>query len=198
MSFFTDSIIDPIYSIATLSTRVFGAHITAMLIAPITLLVFLGATPVGPLVILWILVKLVIIPIIISRFLRHRKTIGFFEKYRGKLTNWGFYFVIAPIVGLNRDLLFTDLFLLVQILFVLIIGMFVLGFVFQYLLWKNEMLMGKRISSTLLLTIKSSAFAAVTSYTYFGEKAALPAAVMSIFVIVYFVLFPSVNKHAFY
>jgi len=179
-------------------TGVFGAHITAMIIAPITLLLLLGKSAIEPFEIFMVLVKLVIIPLIISRFLRHKKTIGFFDKYRGKLTNWGFYFVIAPIVGLNRDLLFSDWFLVLKILSVFIIGMVVLGFFYQYFIYKQKMLSGKIISTTLLLTIKSSAFAAVTAYTYFGEKAALPAAVMSVFVIVYFLIFPFINKQSFY
>lgn len=173
---------------------VFGAHLTAMFMAPAILIFFVGESPVSPKEIIFILVQLIIIPIIISRFLRLPRPKPFFDKYRGKMTNWGFFFVIAPIIGINRNLIFLDPKNLALVVLVLIVGMVALGMVYQFLAWKTGMPNGRMIATTLMLTIKSSAFAAVTAYTYFNEKAALPSAVMSIFVVLYFIIFPYVNR----
>ena len=172
---------------------VFGAHLTAMFMAPAILLLFVGESNITPKEIVMVLVQLIIIPIIISRFLRFPSIKPFFDQYRGKMTNWGFFFVIAPIIGINRNLFFTDPVNLALVVLVFIVGMIILGMAYQLVAWKTGMDNGRNITTTLMLTIKSSAFAAVTAYTYFDEKAALPSAVMSVFVIVYFIVFPYVN-----
>lgn len=173
---------------------VFGAHLTAIFIAPLLLFVFLGDSLVSPFKIVILLAELVIIPLIISRFLRHPKTLPFFEKYRGKITNWGFFFVITPIIGLNRNVFFTDPLILLNTALVLFIGMFVLAFVYQKIMQKTSMQAPIIISSSLLLTIKGSSFSAVTAFTFFGAKSALPSAVLSVFVVVYIILFSYLNK----
>ncbi len=43
------------------------------------------------------------------------------------------------------------------------------------------------VSRTLLLTIKSSGFAAVTAFSLFGDRAAIPSAVMAIIVLLYLI-----------
>lgn len=173
---------------------VFGAHLTAMIIAPLILIIFLGQSIIVPIKILLILVELIIIPLIISRFLRHPKTLPFFDKYRGKLTNWGFFFVIMPIIGLNKKMFFSEWTQILLVALIFIICMFLLGFLYQKLMQILKMKKELIVSSTLMLTIKSSAFSAVTAYKFLGVKAALPSAVLSVFVIIYIVLFPTINR----
>ena len=173
---------------------VFGAHITAMVLAPLILIVFLGKSVIDPVKILIILVELIVLPLIISRFLRHPKTLPFFDKYRGKITNWGFFFVIMPIIGLNKQMFFSEVALILLTAAVFIICMFLLGYIYQKIMQKTSMPYSKIVSSTLMLTIKSSAFSAVTAYKFLGVKAALPSAVLSVFVIIYIILFSSINK----
>jgi BASS family bile acid:Na+ symporter len=169
---------------------VFGAHITAMAFAPLILIIFLGNSLIDPVNILIILVELIVIPLIISRFLRHPKTLTFFDRYRGKITNWGFFFVITPIIGLNKKVFFSDIDLLLLTSLVFVICMFVLGFIYQLVMQQTSMSKRRIVSSTLMMTIKSSAFAAVTAFKFLDVKAALPAAVLSVFVIIYIIAFP--------
>ncbi len=173
---------------------VFGAHIIAMAIAPLMLIIFIGNSLINPIKILLILVQLIIVPLITSRFLRHRKIRPKVDKYRGTVVNWGFFMIIAPIVGLNREVFFSQPDILFRCSLTLLISMFGLAYLLQLILIKLKKDKPFIISAAMTLAIKSSAFSAVTALAFFGEKAALPSAVLAVFVIFFVIVFSFTTK----
>jgi len=67
--------------------------------------------------------------------------------------------------------------------------MFVLGAIFYFFKQKQGGNSEILTSETLLLTIKSSGFAVVTSLELFGKSATIPAALLSIFVLLFVLAF---------
>jgi bile acid:Na+ symporter, BASS family len=173
-------------------TGVFGLHLIAMLLTPLILLLFLGESLINPKAIFIIMVKLIIIPLIISRFLRHPRLLPSVEKYRETFIKWGFFLVIVPIMGMSSKVFFTEPGPVLIMSLILIITMYILGFANHMLMDKLGMKRPTIISSTLMMTTKSSAFSAVAAFTFFqGEPMiALPSAVVSVFVTLFIIVYP--------
>ncbi|MFP4468429.1 MAG: bile acid:sodium symporter family protein [Bacteroidales bacterium] len=172
-------------------TGVFGLHLLAMLLTPMILLLLLGHAMVNPLVILQIMAQLILIPLLISRILRHPKILPRVEKVRSTIIKWGFFLVIAPIVGMSAPVFLNEPVSVLKISGVLFMAMFVMGLVYHVVMHRLGKPRGFIISSTLMMVIKSSAFAAVTAFTFFrgDARVALPPAVVSVFVTLFIVFY---------
>ncbi len=131
------------------------------------------------------MIKLVLIPMIISRFLLWEPIKPTVEKVRGKIVDWGFALLIFTAVGLNRQVFFSNFEVLFLVALVLFLSIFGLGFVYEKMAPKLRISKEIAMTQKLLLTIKSSGFAVVTALTLFGKEAAIPSAVMAIFVLLY-------------
>ncbi len=172
-------------------TGVFGLHLLAMLLTPLILLVLLGQAMVNPVTILQIMAQLILIPLLISRMLRHPRILPRVEKVRNTIIKWGFFLVIAPIVGMSAPVFLNEPVSVLKISGVLFMAMFVMGFVYHVVMHRMGKPRGFIISSTLMMVIKSSAFAAVTAFTFFrgDARVALPPAVVSVFVTLFIVFY---------
>lgn len=177
---------------------VFGLHLVAMVLAPAIVLLFLGKSFIEPLAIFMILVKLIVVPLIVSRLLRHPRVLPTVNKLRPTVVKWGFFIVITPIVGMSRDVIFSNpLFLLLTSL-VFIISMFLLAFIYGKVLKASKVKTPKIISSTLMMVIKSSAFSAVVAITFFEEEVvAMPSAVLSVFVTLFIIFYSMYARREF-
>jgi bile acid:Na+ symporter, BASS family len=173
-------------------TGVFGLHLIAMLLTPLILLLFLGESLINPKAIFIIMVKLIIIPLIISRFLRHPRLLPSVEKYRDTFIKWGFFMVIVPIMGMSSKVFFAEPGPVLIMSLILFITMYIMGFANHILMDKLGIQRSTIISSTLMMTTKSSAFSAVAAFTFFqGEPMiALPSAVVSVFVTLFIIVYP--------
>jgi bile acid:Na+ symporter, BASS family len=178
-------------------TGVFGLHLVAMALTPFLLLIFLGQTLIDPMAIFYIMVQLILIPLIISRFLRHRSILPTVQKYRETIIKWGFFLVITPIMGMSSTLFFNDLESVIKMSLVLIISMYILGFIYHAVMLKYNAKLPFIISSTLMMTTKSSAFSAVVAFSFFqgDPMVALPSAVVSIFVTLFVIVYSIFLKH---
>ncbi len=172
-------------------TGVFGLHFIAMVLTPIILWIFLGDSLINPLKIFNIMVQLIIIPLIISRFLRHPKVLPTVEKYRDTVIKWGFFLVITPIMGMSSSVFFSEPGVVLIMSVILLISMYLLGFLYHIIMARSGANRGMIISSTLMMTTKSSAFSAVAAFTFFqGEPMiALPSAVVSVFVTLFIIVY---------
>ncbi len=179
------------------TTGLFGMYMLAMIITPAILFVFIGTSLISPYMIFLILIQLIIIPLIISRFLRHPKILSHAQKASGTLIKWLFFLVITPIVGMNRSVLFNEPAILAIIALVLFTTMFLLGFLYNILAVKAGFKKPVIISSTFMLTIKSAAFAAVVSFRFFADEpvVAMPAAVLSVFLILFAIFYSLFVKY---
>ena len=172
-------------------TGVFGLHILAMLFTPVILLIFVGQALIHPTAILKILVQLILIPLIISRFLRHPSVLPRVELVRDSIIKWGFFLVVTPIMGMSAGLFFSQAVSVLKISVVVVVAMYLLGILYHVLMRRMGRPRGFIISSTLLMVTKSSAFAAVVAFTFFGSSpgVALPSAVVSLFVTLFIIFY---------
>ena len=177
-------------------TGVFGLHILAMLFTPLILLLLLGQSLINPMKIFQIMVQLIVIPLIISRFLRHPKLLPVVEKSRETIIKWGFFLVITPIMGMSSSIFFTKPGIVLIMSLILIISMYIMGFLYHILMTKKGMSRDVIVSSTFMMTTKSSAFSAVAAFNFFhGEPmVALPSAVVSVFVTLFIIVYSAFLK----
>ncbi|PLW91891.1 MAG: hypothetical protein C0592_13525, partial [Marinilabiliales bacterium] len=168
---------------------VFGLHLLAILVTPFALIFLLGKSAISPEAVVIIMAKVIVGPLIISRFLRHRKVYPKVEKMRGHFINWGFFLVVMPIVGLSKNLILSNPAYLWYNIIIFTVLMFGGGLVFNLISKALKNSTGRIIASNLMFTTKSSAFAAVASFTLLPRETALPAAVHAIFVTVYFIVY---------
>ncbi|MBS4001144.1 MAG: hypothetical protein KGZ71_11750 [Desulfobulbaceae bacterium] len=172
-------------------TGVFGLYFAAMIFTPIVLLIFLGDSLISPLSILRILIMLIVIPLIVSRFLRHRSILPMVEKSRNTIMKWGFFVVITIIVGSSSSILLSQPISVLIISAVFLVSMYVLGALYHLLMKKKGKKLDFIISSTFILVIKSSAFSAVTAITFFPDSpdVAFPSAILSVFVTLFIIFY---------
>jgi len=171
-----------------------GAFISSIFLAPLIVGVFASLDGgIDPLVLFWAMVKLVLIPLLISRLLLWKPIKPIVEKTRGKIVDWGFALLIFTAVGLNRQVFFSNFEVLLLVSLVLFLGIFGLGWFYEFFSRKIGVSAPIAMTQNLLVTIKSSGFAVVTALTLFGKEAAIPSAVMAVFVLLY-LLYLSIRK----
>ena len=162
-----------------------AAYLGALIITPLMLALLIGSGLGDPYDLLKILVLLIMLPLILSRFLLVFKLQARIEPVRGLLTDWGFFIVVYTMIAVNRDLIFAKPLLLVPVAIVVFIATFVLGFVVA----KTAALMGVAreniVSLVLLGTLKNQGIAGGLAIALFAGETALPSAVYSIFMIIY-------------
>lgn len=169
----------------------FGAYLMAIVITPFIISIFTGGV-IAPFAIFLVMLKIIVVPLLISRLLLHKSIKPTIEKIRGRIIDWGFALIIFTAVGLNRQVFFSDYNILMIVSIVLIIAIWVLGFIFDYGIIPKMKNKKVGISQNLFLTVKSSGFTAATALALFGEKAAIPSAVMSVLILAY-LLFLSIR-----
>ncbi len=163
----------------------FAAFLASIFIAPIVIEAFASSANINSFDLLKVMFVLIVLPFIASRFLRNEKILPTIEKTRGSVIDIGFALIIYASIGINNQVFFSNFDVLVQIALVLFISMFVSGGVMGIVLG-NKFSYKDVVTTRLMFTIKSSGFAVVTAMELFGEKAAVPATVMSVFVLLYF------------
>ncbi len=164
---------------------VLGAFLCTVFITPFAVGWITGNDGIASWDLFLLMVKTIVIPLIISRFLLMPAPFKLVDKVRGKVVDWGFALLIFIAVGLNRQVFFSEPSILLRIGVILFLTHFALGMIYERLaiILKRDAV--KVMSENLLLTIKSSGFAVVTAITLFGQKAAIPTAGLAIFVLLY-------------
>lgn len=163
-----------------------GAFLASLIFAPLIVGLFTNIEGgINPMDLFVTMIKLVLIPLIISRLLLHKTIKPTVEKIRGKIVDWGFAIIIFTAVGLNRQVFFSNFDILGLVAIVLFLSLFGLGFIYEKLAPALGISPQVAVTQNLLLTIKSSGFAVVTALTLFGEEAAIPSAVLAIAVLAY-------------
>lgn len=171
-----------------------GAFISSLFFAPLIVGLFSNVDGgINPADLFIAMVQLVIIPLLISRLLLWQPIKPTVEKVRGRIVDWGFALIIFTAVGLNRQVFFSNFEILLLVSLVLFLGIFGLGWTFEKISKKMGVAAPVAMTQNLLVTVKSSGFAVVTALTLFGEKAAIPSAVLAVFVLAY-LLFLSIRK----
>jgi len=171
---------------------VFGAFLASIAIAPAIIELFAKNADVSSWSLFMLMIKLVLVPLILSRLLLIKPIFKYVAKIRGKVVDWGFAIIIFTAVGMNRDVFFSNPGVLLLSTIVLLAATFGIGTIYELFSKKMEIKPGRSITQVLLLTIKSSGFSVVTALTLFGKEAAIPSAILAVIVLLY-LLFLSIR-----
>jgi BASS family bile acid:Na+ symporter len=169
---------------ATLSGTV-ASYLTALLIMPLMFWIFIGTGFDDPYKLVRIMLLLIVLPLVLSRIIIYFNWQDRFAPVRGLLTDWGFFIVLYSIIGVNRDLIFSQPLSILPIAGVVFATTFVLGWAIQKtcVLFKVDK---KNIISLILQgTLKNQGIAGGLAIALFEKEVALPSAVYSIFMILY-------------
>ena len=164
-----------------------GAFLASIIVAPLLVNIFASGQGLKPFDLFKLMVQLVIIPMIISRFLLYKPLFKYIEPIRGKVVDWGFAILIFVAVGMNRNVFFFNPLLLLEISGILFIAIFGLGIGFRLVASYFKVERSLQITQSMLIAIKSSGFSVFTALTLFGKEAAIPSAVMAVMVLFYLI-----------
>ena len=164
-----------------------GAYISGLAITPLICLLFLGASLVEPTRLLIVLAELIVLPMVVTRIIRRTPLIGYVEKVRAPVVNWGFFIVIYTIVGLNRDTFLDETDTLLIVVGIAFAGTFVLAEVVNRVMKLFGVDKADRISLMLLSARKNDGLAGVIALIFFGARAAMPIAVFTAISVIHFV-----------
>ncbi len=163
-----------------------GAFLASIILAPLIIKLFSGNENLKVLPLFYSMIGLIIIPMLISRLLLLKPFYNFTVAVRGKVVNWGFALIIFTAVGINRHVFLSNFDILWIVALILFLSMFVLGQLYDFIGKKMRLPSDIRMSQNLLLTLKSTGFSVVIALELFNEKVVVPSAVMSTFVLGYF------------
>jgi BASS family bile acid:Na+ symporter len=162
-----------------------GGYLGALIIMPISALLFLGPGFVDPMKLAVIMLELILFPVIVSRLLLRFGMASRLYSIRGPITNWSFFLLTYTIVGLNRDLILGSPLSLLPAVVIALASTFLLGWGIEkagILLHLPE----KVLTSLVLLgTLKNYGLAGGLALALFSKKTSVPATVSAVFMIVY-------------
>jgi BASS family bile acid:Na+ symporter len=164
-----------------------GAYLGALIIMPVSALLFLGPGFVDPTRLAVIMLELILLPVIVSRLLLRIGVASRLDSIRGAMTNWSFFLLTYTIVGLNRDLILGQPLSLLPVVIIASASTFLLG-------WGIEKVGGllqipqKILTSLVLLgTLKNYGLAGGLALALFSKKTSVPATVSAVFMIIYII-----------
>jgi len=159
-----------------------GAYLGALIIMPVSALLFLGPGFVDA-----TKLAIILLPVIVSRVLLRIGMASRLLSIRGPITNWSFFLLTYTIVGLNRDLILGQPLSLLPVVVIALASTFLLGWGIEKagaLLHLPE----KVLTSLVLLgTLKNYGLAGGLALALFSKKTSVPATVSAVFMIVYII-----------
>jgi BASS family bile acid:Na+ symporter len=166
-----------------------AGHAAAFVLTPVITLLALGTSLVQPQQLLMALLQLIAFPFLISRLLRRSGAIvGWLNNHRGTLMNWGFFVVVYTIIGLNADAFLSFSPVLLRIAAISFIGTIGVAYAVFVAVRFAGATRREQVSYAVMGAWKNYGLAGAIALAYFGEVAALPAAVTTAFAIVNFIL----------
>ncbi len=164
-----------------------AAYLAALAITPLISVLFLGSNFIELDRLLILLGELILLPIVLSRFIRKSRVMSTVDTWRGPVVNWSFFVIFYTIFGLNRDTFLNEPDTVLVSLAIAFVSTFVMAELIERGARIGGVVREDRISYALLGTRKTYALAGAIALVFFGTKAAMPAAVCSAFNILHFV-----------
>ncbi|MGM0442216.1 MAG: hypothetical protein ACQEQC_07340, partial [Elusimicrobiota bacterium] len=170
------------------ASGVFAGFISSVFIAPLLVKYLIGPGIVEPSAVFSTLVKLILIPLVISRIIRLTGTQEKIKKYTGPIVNTGFSILFVILFGVNRHMFFKNIPDLLKLVLIFSASVFGLAIIIRLFLKNSKVSDSTYTSIILLATIKNSLFGASIGLALIGTKAAMPGTVLT-FVIILYLLF---------
>jgi len=164
-----------------------AAYLAALVLTPLIMVIFIGVSFLDPVKLTLMLVQLILVPLIVSRLLRLTRWVRHIETWRGTILNWSFFLVVFTIIGLNQQVLFEQLDVVLRIAIVAIVFTFVLGHIVRFIARIMHVSRETTVSLMLMGTQKNFALASAIALNLFSERASIPSAISIVFAIFYIV-----------
>jgi bile acid:Na+ symporter, BASS family len=164
-----------------------ASYIVALVIMPITFSVLIDADFAATPKLMRIMIILIALPVVASRVIIRTGINNRLASYQGLITNWGFFIVLYTLVGLNRETILREPPILIPVGAILFVTTFLLGFLIEFIGRRLKTSEGNLVSLVLLGTMKNQGIAGGLAISLFSKEAAMPAAVSSIFLILFFI-----------
>ena len=171
---------------STLSGTV-ASYLAALLIMPLMFWIFIGTGFDDPNKLVRIMLLLIVLPLVLSRMILYFNWQDRLAPVRGPLTNWGFFIVLYSIIGVNRDLIFSQPLTIIPVAGIAFATTFVLGWIIQKIGVLFDVDKENIVSLVLQGTLKNQGISGGLAIALFAKEAAVPSAVYSIFMILYII-----------
>jgi BASS family bile acid:Na+ symporter len=164
-----------------------GLYLAALGLTPGLMVLFLGTDFFKPVRLLLILVQLIVVPLTVSRVFLFTGLARSIAKWRDTAVNWCFFITIYIIIGLNRQVFFEQPDIVLKVVIIAIAMTFMLGHIIDFVARKLHIERATTISMIVMATRKNTGLASVIAISFFGERAAFPAAVLAMFSVLFIV-----------
>jgi len=163
-----------------------NCYLGALVLTPVGAWLLLdGGVFVHPQKIAVIVAQLILLPLLLATLLQRRGWHRPLEPYKGTITNWSFFLITYTIVGLNRGLFLKQPWELLPVMGIAVATTFLWGEIITWFCrWRG--LDHSRLTSLVLLgTLKNYGLAGGLALSLFSPQTSVPAAVSTVFTIVY-------------
>ncbi len=164
-----------------------ACYVAALAITPLIALAYWGTGFLEPRSLILVIVELIAVPLLLSRILLRTSLAPRLEAIKGAVTNWGFFIVTYTIVGMNRELFLQEPLSLLPVAVIAFTSTCLLGWVITRVGQAAGLDRPTLVSLVLLGTLKNYGIAGGLALALFGKVTAIPAAVSSVFMIVYII-----------
>jgi BASS family bile acid:Na+ symporter len=157
------------------------AYLISIVVTPTVMIAFLGAGSLNPLELLILVGQFILIPLALSRIILFAGVDKYVDKWRGTIVNWGFFIVLFTIIGLNRQAFFGEFDILIRLSIIAITTSFGLSYATERVAKAFGAKQETIISLILVGIMKNFGLASGIALALFGERAAIPASIMTVF-----------------
>ncbi|MBU1155537.1 MAG: hypothetical protein KJ921_06785 [Proteobacteria bacterium] len=172
---------DPDYSLVALS----GAYLGGLVLIPLIFLAFFGGEHLFRHELFLIVLLLIVAPMAISRLILWRGWQEPIMRWRGGLTNWGFFLALYTIVGLNRQVFLDQPLALLHLIFLAVASSLLLGEVVLWLARRRGIRLRRAKALMMIASMKNYGLASGLCLALFGSAAAVPTTVATIVFVPY-------------
>jgi len=158
-----------------------GTYLISLGLTPALMIKLLGTQLFSVTALLITLVQLIVAPLAISRVFIKTGLSENIIKWRGTAINWCFFTVTYIIVGINRQVFFDQPDFLLMTILVTATVTFGLGHLIYFIARKAKQSHKTSISLMLMGTRKNAGMASAITLAFFGQRAAFPSAIQSMF-----------------
>jgi len=172
---------DPDYSLVALS----GAYLGGLVLIPLIFLAFFGGEHLFRHELFLIVLLLIAAPMAISRLILWRGWEEPILRWRGAITNWGFFLALYTIVGLNRQVFLHEPLALLHLIFLAVASSLLLGEVVLWLARRRGIRLRRAKALMMIASMKNYGLASGLCLALFGSAAAVPTTVATIVFVPY-------------
>ena len=164
-----------------------GAYLGGLVLIPLIFLFFFGSQHLFRHELFVIVLLLIAAPIIASRLILWRGWEKPLLRWRGGLTNWGFFLVLYTVVGLNREAFLRQPLEMLDLALLALLTTLVLGEVVLFLARRRGMELPRAKALMLMVSMKNVGLASGLCLALFGSATAVPTTVATIVFVPYLV-----------